>query len=306
MGQKNSLSQLFPSDSRLISSTWGTPAHSAANKFTPSLASAAKQYTFKVWSNSVTTWQVTYSEFEWLAIWFFFNLILFVSHLSLVYKQLFSGQKATHKLFTKNKAKQGGHIFCCLFDFFLHGQCWQTKCSRQAGRWAGGQPPSPALPCQLEGGCRAVTLLRVIWEPGHVSPSDSMPALPANSASGCVWVLTRQPEMFLFRFIRFITFMTMKIYSRSTPGPKGPGCPGPMNHKEHFSSKRTLSVFCNVRNQSRHYQVLKNNVESSPLKFFWIIFKKNSKPAPHAQLILMTSPRQWARLGPNRGTATPF
>lgn len=47
--------------------------------------------------------------------------------------------------------------------------------------------------------------------------------------------------------------MTMKIYSLSTPGPKGPGHAEPMNHKERFSGKRTFSVFCNARNQSRHY-----------------------------------------------------
>lgn len=164
MGQKNSLSQLFPLihglsllhevpllTQQLINSLLHWPVQQSN---TPSKRKS--EATLSPPGRSLTL-----NLSGWLFD-FFFNLILFVSHLSLVYKQLFSGQKATHKLFTKNKAKQGGHIFCCLFDFFLHGQCWQTKCSRQAGRWAGGQPPSPALPCQLEGGCRAVTLLHVI------------------------------------------------------------------------------------------------------------------------------------------------
>lgn len=75
----------------------------------------------------------------------FSSLILFVSHLSLVYKQPFSSQQAIHKLFTKkSKAKQGGHIFASYLIFFCMASAGRPSA---ADRQAGGQVGSPlALP----------------------------------------------------------------------------------------------------------------------------------------------------------------
>lgn len=164
MGQKNSLSQLFPLihslsllhevpllTQQLINSLLHWPVQQSN---TPSKRKS--EATLSPPGRSLTL------NFNgWLFDFFLISFCLclispwFINNYSVVKKQLINCSQ-------KTKLKQGGHIFCCLFDFFLHGQCWQTKCSRQAGRWAGGQPPSPALPCQLEGGCRAVTLLHVI------------------------------------------------------------------------------------------------------------------------------------------------
>lgn len=147
--------------------------------------------------------------------------MLFVSHLSLIHKQLLSGQKAVHKLFTKNrKAKQGARTFCCLFVFFSRASDGRWSA---AGRQAAGSPlPCPSLPAGwwlagwLQGSYADICQLRT-W----TRPSDSMPAPLVSTASGCVWVLRNQPETFLFRLIYFITFMTVKIYSWSAPALKG-------------------------------------------------------------------------------------
>lgn len=80
-------------------------------------------------------------------------------------------KKAVHKLFPKKcKAKQGLHIFCCLFVVFFSLESVLADEARQAGgragrgrqAGAGRQPPSAALPSQLDGGgCRGATLIYV-------------------------------------------------------------------------------------------------------------------------------------------------
>lgn len=214
----------FPSDCQLTFCNSGTPALSAANKFTPSLASTASHAPSKRKSEATLS-SPGRTEFFWIwvvgyLILFFFPLLLsLVSHLYLVYKQLLSGQKAIHKSFTKKgKGKQGAHIFCCLFGFFslepaLADEVWQ------AGRQAAPLPSFAAgwwLAGWLQGSYTDICQLRT-W----TRPSEPMPALPVSTTSGCVWVLRSQPETFLFRLIHFITFMTVKIYSLSALVLKG-------------------------------------------------------------------------------------
>lgn len=143
-----------------------------------------------------------------------FLFILFVSPLSLVYKQLLSSQNAVHKLFSKKrKAKARSPYLLLPICFLLQSWCWQMNFGRQAA-------PSPPLPAHwmlaAPAGCRGALLMCVSQESGPHSPT-AMPALLVSKASGCVSVLRSQPEAVLFRLIHFITFMTAKIYSLSAP-----------------------------------------------------------------------------------------
>lgn len=127
----------------------------------------------------------------------------------------------------------------------------------------------------------------------------AMSALLVSRAAGCVWALRSQPEAVLFRLIHFITFMTVKIYSSSAPVLKASAQDLWIN-KKHFAAWGTLVMFCNTRNQSRHYQLLKHNIKSNPVNFFYFFLK--SKITLHAQMYSIMKQRQKASLSPNCGS----
>lgn len=188
----------FPSDCQLLSAKWGTPL---SQRLTNSLLHWPVQqatYLQRESLKSVITWQdrVILNLSGWLFdFFFFFLLILFVSHLSLVYKQLFSGQKAVHKLFTeKSKAKQGAPIFRCLFVFSSGASAGRWNA---AGRRAGSPPPLPSSPAgwwlaRRQRSCADICQLRT-W----TRPSQSMAALSVSTASGCV-LISQKPARDIF------------------------------------------------------------------------------------------------------------
>lgn len=189
----------FPSDWQLLSAKWGTPLsqrltnsllHWPVQQATYLQRESLKQLCHHLAGQLFWIWVVGY-----LIFFFFFLLILFVSHLSLVYKQLFSGQKAVHKLFTeKSKAKQGVPIFRCLFVFSSGASAGRWNA---AGRRAGSPPPLPSSTAgwwlaRRQRSCADICQLRT-W----TRPSQSMAALSVSTASGCV-LISQKPARDIF------------------------------------------------------------------------------------------------------------
>ena len=227
----------FPSDCQLISSKWGTPALSAANKFTPSLASTASYASSKTKSEATLS-APGRTELHWICVAgylifppppFSFCLSLispwFINNCSAAKKQFINCSQRKVKL-SKEPVSSAPSLF--LFSRASAGR-WSVpggqagrQAGGQAGRRAGEQPPCPPLRAggwlarRLQGSYNDICQLR-IWP----RPPERMPALLVSTASGCGWVLRSQPETFLFRLIHFITFMTEKIYSSSAPVLKG-------------------------------------------------------------------------------------
>lgn len=151
---------------------------------------------------------------------FCFLVILFVPHLSVVYKSAVKKQFINCSL-TKVKLSKDLISFAASLVFSLEpvlaDEVWQAS-----GQESSRQPSSPALPSQLDGGgCRGAVLRYICQLRTWTHLSKSMSALLVSTASRCVRVLRRQPETFLFRLIHFITFMAVKICSLSAPVLKG-------------------------------------------------------------------------------------
>lgn len=154
------------------------PCFSAANKFTISLASAASCTPSKGKSEATLSspgkielfwiWACDYSIFFLL-----FLFILFVSPLSLVYKQLLSSQNAVHKLFSKkSKAKARSPYLLLPICFLLQSWCWQMNFGRQAGR----QPPLlPSLPAGCSLPQPAAGELCWCVSAGNLAPTPRLP-----------------------------------------------------------------------------------------------------------------------------------
>lgn len=165
----------FPSDCQLLSAKWGTPL---SQRLTNSLLHWPVQQATYLQRESLKQLchhlaGQSYSEFEWLAIWFFFffsfsfclSLISpwFINNCSAVKKQSINCSQRKVKL-SKEPLSFAVYLFFPLEPVLADEM-------RQAG---GQAAPLPCPPLPLDGGWpggSGAALIYVSWEPGPVHPS---------------------------------------------------------------------------------------------------------------------------------------
>lgn len=181
----------FPSDCQLLSAKWGTPL---SQQLTNSLlhwpvqpATYLQRESLKQLCHHLAG--QSYSEFEWLAIryFFFFSFCLslispwFINNCSAVKKQFINCSQRKVKL-SKEPLSFAAYLFFPLEPVLADEM-------RQAGGQAGGQAaplPCPPLPAgwwlaRRQGSCADICQPRT-W----TRPPQPMAALSVSTASGCV------------------------------------------------------------------------------------------------------------------------